>query len=425
MTDEYIALVDVNSFYVSAERVFDPSLLDRPVVVLSNNDGCCVAMSQEAKDLGIPFGYPWFKLQATADKIGLAARSSNYELYGEMSARVMGLLSRMSMWTEVYSIDEAFLGLRGTLDEVHAAGEQIRREILRLTGLPVCVGIAKTKTLAKLANQAAKKIPQLAGVCVWDRVPATTTEQLLEDLPVDEVWGIGHRVAKRLNGMGIISIKDFRDTDERRIRDKFSIVQMRTLLELRGTSCIPAAEEREMKDQLIFSRSFSEPITDREQMEQVVAMYAQRAASRLHRNNAEAKVVTAWAMTSNFNNEQSHQPSATVAMTVHSADPVVLTKAAKSLLPKITPGVRYAKAGITVTELRPVGAQPMFDEFVSPHESKHVGTLLEQVRAEHGSGAIGLGAGGLKQGSSWQMRRELMSPRYTTHWDELMTVQAK
>lgn len=425
MTDEYIALVDVNSFYVSAERVFDPSLLDRPVVVLSNNDGCCVAMSQEAKDLGIPFGYPWFKLQATADKIGLAARSSNYELYGEMSARVMGLLSRMSMWTEVYSIDEAFLGLRGTLDEVHAAGEQIKLEILRLTGLPVCVGIAKTKTLAKLANQAAKKIPQLAGVCVWDRVPEATTEQLLEDLPVGEVWGIGHRVAKRLNGMGIVSIKDFRDTDERRIRDKFSIVQMRTLLELRGTSCIPAAEEREMKDQLIFSRSFSEPITDREQMEQVVAMYAQRAASRLHRNNAEAKVITAWAMTSNFNDEQSHQPSATVAMPVHSADPVVLTKAAKSLLPKITPGVRYAKAGITVTELRPVGTQPMFDEFVSPHESKHVGTLLEQVRTEHGSGAIGLGAGGLKQGPSWQMRRELMSPRYTTHWDELMTVQAR
>ncbi|MDN6172322.1 MAG: hypothetical protein L0J06_05990 [Yaniella sp.] len=253
----------------------------------------------------------------------------------------------MSMWTEVYSIDEAFLGLRGTLDEVHAAGEQIKLEILRLVGLPVCVGIAKTKTLAKLANQAAKKIPQLAGVCVWDRVPAATTEQLLEDLPVGEVWGIGHRVANRLNGVGIVSIKDFRDTDELRIRDKFSIVQMRTLLELRGTSCIPAAEEREMKDQLIFSRSFSEPITDREQMEQVVAMYAQRAASRLHRNNAEAKVITAWAMTSNFNAEQSHQPSATVAMPVHSADPVVLTKAAKSLLPKITPGVRYAKAGIT------------------------------------------------------------------------------
>src|SRR5699024_9618228 len=219
----------------------------------------------------------------------------------------------MSMWTEVYSIDEAFLGLRGTLDEVHAAGEQIKLEILRLVGLPVCVGIAKTKTLAKLANQAAKKIPQLAGVCVWDRVPAATTEQLLEDLPVGEVWGIGHRVANRLNGVGIVSIKDFRDTDERRIRDKDSIVQMRTLLELRAIHCIPTAKEREIKDQQISARKNPPPITDREQMEHDEALDAQREASRLQHNNADAKVITAWTMTSNFNDEQPHHPSATVA----------------------------------------------------------------------------------------------------------------
>lgn len=261
-------------------------------------------------------------------------------------------------------------------------------------------------------------------MCVWDRVPPLTTEHLLEQLPVGEVWGIGHRMAKRLNGLGIMSIKDFRDTDERRIRDKFSIVQLRTLLELRGTSCIPAQEEREMKDQLIFSRSFSEPVTDREQMEQVLAIYAQRAATRLHRQNSEAKVLTAWAMTSHFNEDQSHQPSETVSLPAYSADPVVLTKAAKVLLPKISPGVRYAKAGITVTELRPAGAQPMLEDFVSSQESKQLGTLLEQVRSEHGSGVIGLGSAGLRQGPSWQMRREMMSPRYTTHWDELLTVQA-
>jgi DNA polymerase V len=147
--DDYIGLVDVNAFYVSAERVFDPSLIDRPVVVLSNNDGCCVSLSDEAKALGIPMGYPWFKLQAGAEKLGLVARSSNYELYGDMSSRVMGILSRMTMWTEVYSIDEAFIGLRGTLDAVHAAAAHIKREILRLTGLPVCVGIAKTTGIAE------------------------------------------------------------------------------------------------------------------------------------------------------------------------------------------------------------------------------------------------------------------------------------
>src|SRR5699024_6406026 len=177
-SQEYIALVDVNSFYVSAERVFDPSLCNRPAVVLSNNDGCVVARSSEAKALGIPMGYPWFKLEATAAQHNLVARSSNYELYGEMSSRVMAILSRFSAWIEVYSIDEAFLGLRGTLDELHAVGHQIEAEVLKLTGLPVCVGIAKTKTLAKLANEAAKKVEQLRGVCVWDRVPEATREHV-------------------------------------------------------------------------------------------------------------------------------------------------------------------------------------------------------------------------------------------------------
>ena len=422
--DGFIGLVDVNAFYVSAERVFDPSLLDRPVVVLSNNDGCCVSLSDEAKALGIPMGYPWFKLQPGAEKLGLAARSSNYELYGDMSSRVMGILSRMTMWTEVYSIDEAFIGLRGTLDEIQAVAAYIKREILRLTGLPVCVGIAKTKTLAKLANQAAKKVPELAGVCVWDRVPEPTRERLLSQLSVGEVWGIGRRVAKRLNAMGISTIQAFRDADQFRIRDKFSIVQMRTLLELRGTPCIPMQEERELKDQLLFSRSFAEPVTTPEQMEQVMGIYTQRAATRLHRQNGEAKVVTAWAMTSHFNEDQSHTPSATVSLPSHTADPVVLTKAAKALLPKLIPGVRYAKAGITVTELRPAGAEQMLDGFGAPQETKQVGPLLEKIRSEHGSAAIGLGRAGLREGPSWQMRREMMSPRYTTHWDELLTVRA-
>lgn len=423
--DDYIGLVDVNAFYVSAERVFDPSLVDQPVVVLSNNDGCVVTRSEEAKALGIPMGYPWFKLEPGAAKLGLIARSSNYELYGDMSSRVMGILSRMTMWTEVYSIDEAFIGLRGTPDQVHAAAMHIKQEILRLTGLPVCVGIAKTKTLAKLANQAAKKVPQLVGVCVWSRVPESTREGLLAQLPVGEVWGIGRRMVKRLNAMGIMTIREFRDADQFRIRDKFSIVQMRTLLELRGIPCIPMEEERELKDQLLYSRSFSEPITEREQMEQVMTIYAQRAATRLHRQNGEAKVVTAWAMTSHFNEAQSHAPSVTVALPTHSADPVVLMKAAKALLPKITPGVRYAKAGVTVTELRPAGAAQMLDEFIGAQETKQVGPLLEKIRSEHGSAAIGLGQGGVREEPSWQMRREMMSPRYTTHWDELVTVQAK
>ena len=424
-SDTYIALVDVNSFYVSAERVFDPTLHRRPVVVLSNNDGCVVTRSREAKELGIPMGYPWFKLEPHAAELWLVARSSNYELYNDMSAKVMGILSRFSAWIEVYSIDEAFLGLRGTLDKLQIIGNQIKAEVHKLTGLPVCVGIAKTKTLAKLANEAAKKVEPLGGVCVWDRVPEATREGLLSQLPVGDVWGIGRRMVKRLNAMGISTIQEFRDADQFRIRDKFSIVQMRTLLELRGTPCIPMEEERELKDQLLFSRSFSEPVTTPEQMEQVVAIYAQRAATRLHRQNGEAKVVTAWAMTSHFNEEHSHAPSATVSLPSYTSDPVMLTRAAKALLPKIIPGIRYAKAGITVTELRPAGTEQMFDGFVSSQETKQLGPLLEKIRSEHGRAAIGLGQGGLREVPSWQMRREMMSPRYTTHWDELLTVYAK
>ena len=422
--EEYIALVDMNSAFVSMERVFDPTLHDRPVVVLSNNDGCVVARSPEAKALGIPMGYPWFKLEATAKQHSLVAKSSNYELYSQMSSRVMGILSRFSAWLEVYSIDEAFMGLKCSLDELHALGKQIRDEVFRLTGLPVCVGIAKTKTGAKLANEAGKKVEALGGVCVWDRVPETTRERVLARLPVIEVWGIGPRVTKRLNAMGVFTVKDFRDADPIQIRNKFSIVQMRTLLELRGTPCIPLEEEREIKDQLIYSRSFAEPVTNSDDMDQVLSIYAQMASTRLHRHDREAKVLTAWAMTSYFNDDQSHQPAVTVVLPGYSADPVVLTKAAKNLLSKIRPGTRYARAGIVVTDLRPVGSQPMFDEFVSPHEANNIGELLEHIRSEHGPGAIGLGRAGLRDGPAWQMRRNMMSPRYTTHWEELLTVKA-
>ncbi|MGZ2225469.1 Y-family DNA polymerase [Glutamicibacter nicotianae] len=421
---EYIAHVDVNSFYVSCERVFDPKLEARPVIVLSNNDGCAVARSSEAKTLGIEMGAPWFKLAADADRLGLVAKSSNYELYGEMSARVMRLLGRFSAWVEVYSIDEAFLGVSGTLDELQTLGERIKAEVFRLTGLPVCVGIAKSKTLAKMANKTAKHIKELGGVCVWDRAPAQTTENLLARLPVVEVWGIGPRLTKRLRGLGIWTAKDLRDANEVRIRDKFSIVQMRTVLELRGIPSIKMEEERVIKDQLIFSRSFSDPITDRVSMEQVMGIYAQQASARLHKHQKQAKILSAWAMTSYYNQHQDHQPAITVKLPGPTADPVVLTRAAKQLLPQILVGVKYARAGVVVMDLQPLAMQETFDPFVSAHEAKQIGPLIQQIRSEHGVKSIGLGRAGLQQGPAWEMRREMMSPRYTTHWRELLTVKA-
>ena len=423
-SNEYIAHVDVNSFYVSCERAFDPRLIGRPVIVLSNNDGCAVARSDEAKSLGIGMGAPWFKLAPTAASTGLVARSSNYELYGDLSARTMQLLGRHSAWVEVYSIDEAFLGVRGTLEELQALARDMKQDVMDHLGLPVCVGIAKTKTLAKLSNQCAKKFPNLGGVCVWDAVTEEDREELLGRLPTVEIWGIGSRLAKRLLGLGIRSMKDLRDADAVMLRNRFSIVMMRTVLELRGIPCIPMDEEHEIKGQLIFSRSFSTPITDTHGMEQVLGIYAQQASARLHKHQRQAKVLTAWAMTGHYNTQDNHQPAVTVALPGPSADPLLLTRAAKALLPKILDGVKYARAGIVVSDIRRTGAQETFEPFMNPHEAKDIGPLIQRIKQRHGVNAVGLGLAGMKTGPEWTMRREMMSPRYTTHWEELLTVYA-
>lgn len=421
---DYIALVDVNSFYVSCERVFDPKLRDRPVVVLSNNDGCCVALSDEAKDLNIPLGLPWFKLAADAQRLGVVARSSNYELYGEMSSRVMRLLQECSAWVEVYSIDEAFVGVRGTPLQLKTWARNVKDTIFRYLGLSVCVGLARTKTLAKLANRAAKKVDALAGICVWEAVPESTREELLGKLPAIETWGIARRLSNHLAAMGIQSIQDLRDAEPAMIRSRFSIVVMRTVLELRGTPCIPMEGEREIKDQLIFSRSFSEKVTTRVEMEQVLSIYAQRASERLHRHRRQAKTLTAWAMTSYYEERQRDSPSVTLSLPHPTADPVHLTRAAKALLPKITEGVRYARAGIVITDLHRAGEQPVLEAFSDVYEDRGIGTLIQQIKATLDRPVIGLGRAGLKTPSAWEMRREMMSPRYTTHWDELPIVRA-
>lgn len=356
---------------------------------------------------------------------GLIARSSNYELYGDMSSRVMRLLGECSAWVEVYSIDEAFVGVRGTPSQLRAWGRQVKDRIFRELGLPVCVGIARTKTLAKLANKTAKKIPALGGVCSWDAVPGARREALLASLPVIEVWGIAARLTKRLYAMGIETISQLRDADPHEIRRRFSIVLMRTVLELRGTPCIPLEEEPpEIKDQIIFSRSFSQKVTTAEQMEQVLGVYAQRAAARLHKHHRQAKVLTAWAMTSHYAPVAHHGPSATVTLPAPTADPVLLTRAAKELLPKIHEGVPYARAGIVVTDLYKTGLQPVLEPFIDAHEDRQIGPLIESVKQRIDGAAIGLGRAGLRAGPQWQMRREMMSPRYTTHWDELPLVKA-
>lgn len=422
--NQSIGLVDVNCFYASAERAFDPSLEGRPLVVLSNNDGCAVTRSPEAKALGIAVGEPWFKLAPRAKEWGLVARSSNYELYGDISSRVMELLGRYSAWLEVYSIDEAFLGVSGAPEELTARGHGMKTAVRRIVGVPVCVGIAGTKTLAKLANRWAKNNPALDGVCHWDSVPAVQREALMAGLSVIELWGVASRLAKRLNGLGIHSILDLTRADPVRIRDRFSVVLMRTVLELRGTPCIPLEEERTGREQLIFSRSFSTPVTTAAGLRQVFAVYAQQASARLAKHGLQAKVLTAFAGTSHYNPQDSSNPSVCIALPMPTADPLLLARAAYALLPRIQDGVKYVRAGIMVTDLRPSGNQPPLELFENPLEERGVGSLLEEVSRRYGRGSIGLGHAGIRKGPDWSMKRDMLSPRYTTHWDELPVVKA-
>jgi DNA polymerase V len=419
-----IALVDVNCFYASAERAFDPSLEGKPLIVLSNNDGCAVTRSPEAKALGIGIGEPWFKIAPRAKEWGLIAKSSNYELYGDISARVMELLGRYSAWLEVYSIDEAFLGVKGSPETLLQLGLDIKAAAARNIGVPVCVGIARTKTLAKLANKWAKHNPAFGGVCRWDSVPASRRAALMASLSVVEIWGIASRLTKRLNAAGIHSVLDLSQADPVRMRDKFSVVMMRTVLELQGTPCIPMEEERIGRDQLIFSRSFSTPITTVADLRQVLSVYAQQASARLAKHRLQAKVLTAFAGTSHYNPRDTSYPSVCVPLPMPTADPVILTKAAHALLSAIHEGIKYARAGIMVTDLRPAGNQKPLELFENPHEERNIGPLLEDIARRYGRGSIGLGHAGIRGGPDWTMKRDMQSPRYTTHWDELPIVKA-
>jgi DNA polymerase V len=423
-----LAHVDVNSAYASWERVFNPKLEGRPLVVLSNNDGMIVASSAEAKALGLDLGKPWFELRPHAERLGVAALSSNYELYGDMSRRTMEVLERFTHAIDVYSIDEAFLAVdrRTTADPeaMTVLGRTIKDELRRIVGVPVCVGIAPTRTLAKLANRAAKKVPVFDGVCVWPATREAWRRQLMERLPVSEVWGIARRLERRLAGYGITSVWDLATADAAQLRKWFSVVMMRTALELRGVACIGPEEDRTgKKNELIVSRSFSEKVSTVDGMRQALSVYAQQAATRLVKHAQVAKVVEAFAGTSHWH-EQQHYPAVRVKLPFPTADPVVLLRAAHQLLPQIQEGMRYARAGILLTDLRAAGANLPLELFRHAHEDAGIATLVDAVQKKAGREALGLGYGGLRPGPSWQMKRGMLSPRATTHWEELVTVRA-
>nr|WP_277620067.1 DUF4113 domain-containing protein [Leucobacter celer] len=337
---------------------------------------------------------------------------------------MLEIIGRYAAWQEVYSIDESFIGLRGTVDELVAIGHEIRAEVLRCTGIPVRVGIGRSKTQAKLASRGAKADLSLGGVCHLGAYPPEWLDRIMAGTEVTDLWGVAGRTGKKLAAMTIHTARDLRDAEPKWIRKKFSVVLERTVWELRGISCIPLEEQRPYKDQLIYSRMFSRPVSERDEMQQVLSIYAQQVSSRLRKQGQVAGVVSAWAMTSWHSKGPSHSPHVAVGLPTESDEPIAISKAAGALLKRLQPGVAYVRAGVVLTALRPKDARTPLSLFEPEFEGRRIGETLDAITQKLGPGTIGVGLGGLKGAPVWTMRREMLSRRATTHWDELCEARA-
>ncbi len=418
------ALVDMNSFYASCETAFRPDLVGRPIVVLSNNDACIIARSAEAKRLGIKMGVPWFQLKATRFPEPVIAFSSNFELYGDMSQRVMTTLEEMCPSVATYSIDESFCDLTGMRNcrDLADFGREIRNTIRRNTRIWCGVGISQTKTLAKLANRAAKMWSQTGGVADLSNVERQ--RRLMALMPVEEVWGVGGRIAKKLQAIGIENALQLADSDIRFIRKHFSVVLERTVRELRGESCLALEEFASVKHEIICSRSFGERITDYEALRQAICSYAARAAEKLRSEHQFCCYISTFVKTSPHSGEPYYGNSAPTRLITPTQDTRDIIAAAIRCLDAIwRDGHRYQKAGIMLGDFYSQGVKQLnlFDDNAPRANSDALMTLMDKLNKQ-GRGTLYFAGQGIQQ--SWQMKREMLSPRYTTRWSDLPIVRA-
>jgi len=421
------ALVDVNNMYVSCERVFNPKLERRPVVVLSNNDGCAVARSAEVKALGVPMGAPWFKLKALAKQHNIIALSSNYTLYGDMSDRIMTILRDYSPGVEVYSIDECFLsldGMDGLWPCFETMGQAMRQRVKQWTGLPVCVGIAPTKTLAKLSNHIAKKRPGFAGVCDFASLPTGERDGLLASIEVGEVWGVGRRIAAHLQTAGIETVLQLREASPSWLRAHFGVVMERTGHELRGLSCLALEEVAPPKKQIVSSRSFGQPVLCFDELREAVATYMTKAAEKLRAQHSVCEAVQVFVETNRFKEtDRQYNNAVTVPLANPSNDTRMLVRAATYGLEAIyRPGYFYKKAGVILVGLSDgsVQQQTLFRSFGTGDKSDKLMQAMDALNQSHGRGMVSIAAAGIN--TQWNMKREAKTPNYTTSWQDLPTV---
>lgn len=429
------ALVDGNNFYVSCERAFRPSLKNRPVVVLSNNDGCAIARSNEAKALGIKMGQPWFECRALAESAGVVALSANFVLYGDMSDRMMSIAAGLGPAQEIYSIDESFVDLTGVQGNQIERAHRVRERILQWTGIPTGIGIGPTKTLAKLANYIAKSADRkpgsypshLARVCHLGAMSPAELEALLSATEACEVWGVGPRIAAQLKEHGINTVAELAKLDPATVRSRWSVVLERTVRELQGKRCISLDDQPVPKKEIAYTRSFGGSVTELEDLLAAVTRFASGAAVKLRAQNSKAGQLMVFAHTSPFRPGPKYCRSFMVPLRRPTADTVELVQAAVMGMNAIyRTGINFAKAGVMLVDLQSDAVvQHELDLEAEPEARGQLMATLDQLNDRYGRGTVQIASAGVKgPRKGWEMKQSLLTPQYTTRWADLPIARA-
>ena len=432
-----IALLDGNNFYASCERVFQPRLNGRPVVVLSNNDGCAIARSDEAKALGIKMGAPFFEIRHLEDEAGLVALSANFALYGDMSDRMMTLAAGLGHRQEVYSIDECFVDLEGIPGDLVQRARKIRARIHQWTGLPTCIGIGPTKTLAKLANAIAKSAErkpgsypaELAQVCHWPDLHSPAHRQLLAATEVGDIWGVGRRLSAQLNQVGIRTALDLAQADPVTVQRRWSIVLAKTVRELNGTPCLTLDDIPPDKQQIACTRSFGHPVTELSDLLEAITEFTSRAAEKLRKQNSQAGQLMAFIRTSPFRKQdRQHSAYRTIPLPSPSSDSAHLTEVACAIVRHIyRPGHRYAKAGVMLMDLQSADTEQLSLQLGSeePETRTRLMSALDSINSKWGRGTLHLASAGTAgKHRAWEMKQERKTRGYTTDWSGLVMTRS-
>ncbi len=430
------ALVDGNNFYVSCERVFRPSLNGRPVIVLSSNDGCAIARSNEAKALGIKMGVPWFEIQHLEEQEGLVALSANFALYGDMSNRMMSIAAGLGPVQEIYSIDESFIGLDGVRGDLTKRSHAVRDRINQWTGIPCGVGIGATKTLSKLANHIAKTAERkpgsypdnLATVCNLVNLPGSDLDAILAATDVGEVWGVGRRIGQQLRDAGVTTVLDLARLSPSMVRDRWSVVLERTVRELQGETCISLDDAPSPKKQIACTRSFGQPITEVEALIEAVSEFTSRAAAKLRRQTGLAGQILVFAHTSPFRQGPHFSKSIVIPLRRPTADSRLLVQSAVAGVRQIyQPGFRLSKAGVMLMDLtNDASMQGELDlDPVETRDRTKLMIAMDALNDRYGRGTVHVGSAARQRApSDWSMRQQRLTPQYTTKWSDMPTARA-